>query len=90
MIFAAADLIGDLRDLLRGFVFAVNHLGKAFAQRAVQIDLREAQVRNGRRLKSMKHFLASGLSRPEPFQQLNRFFRCHAGSMPGKFEISNF
>jgi hypothetical protein len=82
-LLAGVNLSRDPDDLLRCLVGAENDLREPFAQRPVGIDLRESQVGHRRRLECLQHFLQAHVSGPEPLQELNRFYRCHAGMMSG-------
>ena len=77
----------DFGDLLRRFAGAKDHFGKPGAQRAMRIDLRETDVRNGCGLEGLQDFIASHAARAKFFQELSRFGNGHAVTMPQKRDL---
>ena len=75
---------GNSDHLLGGFAGAEYHFGKAGAQRAMSIDLREPNVGDRRGLKGLQDFLAPDAAGAKFFQKLSRFGDCHALTMPQK------
>ena len=75
---------GDFQNLFRRFSGAENHFGETFAQGAVCIHLRKADVGNGRSLESLENFIAADAAGAKFFQELSRFSNGHAPTMPQK------
>lgn len=78
------ELGGNLHDLLGRFARAKNHFRKAFTQGAMRVHLRETNIGDWRGLKGLKDFVAAHPAGAEFLQELNRFGRCHARTMPQK------
>ena len=73
---------GDFDDLLRRLARAENDFGKIFAQRAVRVHLRKAEVGHRRGLEGAQDLVAAHAAGAELFQQAGGFGSCHALTMP--------
>ena len=81
-LFAFQKFCRDFDHLFRRFARPENDFRKTFAQRAVRIYLRKANVGQRGGLESPQDLVAAHTTGAEFFQQLNGLGRCH-----GKFMI---
>ena len=75
------DFRGYFDDLFRRFAAAENDFGETFAERAVCVHLREAEVGHRRGLERPQNLVAAHAARAELFEQLDGFGSCHGRNM---------
>ena len=69
--------VQDAADLLGGLALAVDHLGRALAQRAVVVHLGVTDVRKGLGFERVQRLLGRKLPRLHPFEKLQCFLLFH-------------
>ena len=75
---------GNLQDLLGRFARAENDFGKTFAQSAMHVHLREAEVGDRRGLEGAQNLVAADAAGAKLFEESDSFRRGHGGRMPQK------
>jgi len=75
--FGGQDFRGNFDDLFRRFAAAENDFGETFAERAVRVHPREAEVGHRCGLERPQDLVAADSARAELFQQLNCFGNSH-------------